>query len=129
MHARDRAIAANAARSAAEIRTRLIGRHPKARTSSATVGTAFVNSEFSHLNRRPSVSTKRQLLLFVEVAPDADVAVELEQPSGITTTPPTALDGAPALTGGFAELPQAPTTPQARRQRALPRGVPRVVMV
>jgi hypothetical protein len=70
-----------------------------------------VNSEFSHPNRRPSVSTNRQLLLFVEVAPGAavNVELELEQPSRSTTTPPTTLDGAPALAGGFAESPQAPT--------------------
>jgi len=105
MHARDLAIAANEARSTAGISTRLIGWHPSAWTSSAAVGVALVNSESVQLNRRPSVNTNWQLLLLVEVAPEAeDRDTELEQPSGITSTPLAALDGA-----GFAEPPHPPT--------------------
>jgi len=108
MHARDLAIAAITARSAAEIFKRLIGSHPAARTSVAAVGSDLGKLEAGHLKRRPSLSTNWQLLF--ELAPEAACEVELEQPSEVTSTPAATLTGAAAFDGAcFAELPHPPT--------------------
>jgi hypothetical protein len=110
MHARDLAIAATTARSAAGTFKRLIGSHPAARTSLAAVGIDLGKLEAGHLKRRPSLSTNWQLLLLFELAPEAACEVELEQPSEVTSMPAATLDGAAAFDGaGFAELPHPPT--------------------